>query len=119
MPVPGTHNDWTIYQGSKFAETVKWPGISDATGYSARMHIRSGDYQAAPLILALTIANSRIALSSSDGYLNIALTISAIDTALLDYETGYYDIKIVPPSGEADAWRALQGTIAIDRQDTP
>ena len=121
----GIYDGWTIEEGSKFSGVVRYPGISSAVGYTARMHIRSGKTKSSNLILALTTANSRIALSSSGGKLVITLTISASDTSNLPFEVlagdrklGYFDLEVIPSTGEADAFRALQGQIYYSPERT-
>ena len=116
--VPGVYSGWTIYEGSVFTASLTWPGIVSAVGYDARMDIRKSKRPDADLILALTTGNGRLALSSDGTDLTIALTITAPDTVGLDFSQGYYDIEIVPPAGEDATWRALEGTIAYDRNVT-
>lgn len=120
MPTPGTYSGWTIYEGSEWSASVTWPGISSASGYSARMDVRELQHPQGTRLISLTVANSRVSLSSAGGNLVITLNIPSTDTLNLSQKTGpfHYDLEIVPPSGEAHAWRALMGTIAYSREVT-
>jgi hypothetical protein len=112
MP-PAIYNGWTIHEGSRFTETVKWPGISDATGYTARCEVRQERLKTSTLIVTPVVA-----VSSSGGYLVIILTITAPNTKSLNFngDVGHIDIEIIPPAGENDTFRALQGTIRYSRE---
>lgn len=115
----GVYNGWTIEEGGAWAKTVRWPGVSDATGWLARMDIRQAREKTSSLILALTIANGRIGLSSGGGYLVISLSVPASATKNLPFNgVGHFDLELIPPSGEDDAFRALQGTIAYSKEVT-
>ena len=65
---------------------------------------------------SLTIANA--------SYLCVGIDIPATDTKRLSFKpvdgilTGYYDIEIIPPTGEEYTWRALMGTITYSREVT-
>lgn len=113
------YDGWTIDEGSFWAATVRWPGVSDATGWLARMDIRQAREKTSTLILALTIANDRLAVSSNDGYLVISISVPASATKGLAFNgVGHYDLELIPPTGEDAAFRALQGTIRYNKEVT-
>jgi hypothetical protein len=125
--VPGEYNDWTIYEGSRFTVSVMWPGIDTTVGYTARMDIRKAKSPTATAILQLTSADfMQLATETVDtvDYLVIGIDIPASETKRLAFGLvsgayiGYYDIEIVPPTGEDYTFRALEGTINYSREVT-
>jgi len=117
------YNDWVLEEGSRFTTEVQYPGINDATGYAARMHIRSAQARDSVVALQVSTGNGYIGLDSVSGYLVISVAIPA--TALTDLHfvkqlgvngLGYYDLEIVPPSGEDDVFRILRGSILYSRE---
>ena len=89
-----------IKQGSLFVQVFALRAgsetgpLMDLTGYTARMHIRTEVTDAA-VQLACTTDNGRITLQPTLG--QITLTISATDTATLQFDAGVYDLELVPP----------------------
>jgi hypothetical protein len=85
------------------------------TGYSARMQIRP-DYASATVLLELTQANGRIAITPASG--NIAMHISAADTAALTFTDApaVYDLELIEPSG--DVIRLLKGSVTLSPEVT-
>lgn len=118
----GEYNGWTIEEGAVFASTVKWPGISDATDYEARMDVRlARDATSAAIVQLTSNPAAGLTLSSAGGFLVIAITIDAPDTVSLDFPSSgiaYYDIEVIPPTGEDDAFKALYGQIRYRREVT-
>lgn len=82
------------------------------SGYTARMAIK--DQAGGTVLLSLTTSNSRIALD--DTLKTITLTISATDTAAIDWTEGVYDLELVSGSGVVTA--LLSGTISIEGEVT-
>ncbi len=125
--IPGEYSGWTIYEGTRFTVSLMWPGISDLTGYDVRMDIRKAQTPTATPILQLTTDDyMQLAIETVDAisYLVIGIDIPASETKRLSFKAqdgsliAYYDIEIVPPTGEEYAWRALMGTIAYSREVT-
>lgn len=111
--------DIALEAGSVFQQTVTWNDSNGAavnlTGYSARLAIRRGIADTDPL-LTLTSPGGGLTLGGSAG--TIAIRITAIQTATLATSPivsrlGRYDLELVPPSGEADARRLLEGSVTI------
>jgi hypothetical protein len=94
------------------AELAALP-VADLTGYTARMHIRSV-IESTIILIALTTENGRIAITPLDG--KIDMTISAIDTAALNFEAAVYDLEIVSSGGEVT--RLVQGKVRLSKEVT-
>lgn len=114
----GTYNI-VANQGSVFRRVIRYesPDESpiDLTGYSARMHVRKQPYDATP-VLELTTENDSIAIDGETG--TITLGIPATTMASVPSGTAFYDLELVPPSGEDDAFRLLEGSFTIKREVT-
>ena len=113
MPA-GTHN-FTIEQGATFSRTLTWTdedgAAIDLTGYSARMKVK---YHRRDQTALLELTNGDgITLGGAAG--TIIITISAADTAAIDWTEAVYDLELV--SG-AVVTRLLQGTITVDQEVT-
>jgi len=118
--MPAAKLDLLIEQGATFKHTlfVKQGAAesgppADLTGYTARMQIRS-EVESTSILIELTVSNGRIAITPAEG--KIAITISAADTAALEFEVGVYDVELVSASGEVD--RIVQGKVTLSREVT-
>lgn len=108
----------TIEQGATFSFAVTWfasDGVTprDLTGYTARMQVRDS-YDAVSFHVELTTENGRIAITPAEG--KVALTISATDTAALDFSAGVYDLELVDVSGVVT--RLMEGGVAFSPEVT-
>lgn len=107
--------DIVIEQGATFSRVITWKDASgtpvDLTGYSARMEVRNSVASGQP-ILALT-SGQGITLGGTAG--TITLSISAVDTAALDFSNARYDLELVQGS---NVKRLLKGTVTLDREYT-
>lgn len=112
---PGKYS-FTITQGATFTETWSVAGITTATGYTSQIDIRETQEAASDLILTLSTANGRTALSSNGTSLIAAHTISAADTAALDFTDAWYDWKISGPGGTVQYY--LEGRVTLNRRTT-
>lgn len=83
------------------------------SGFTARMQIRES-VESTTTLLSLTTENSRIALDNTAK--TITLTISATDTAALDFSTGVYDLELV--SGGGVVTELLNGNVLLDTEVT-
>jgi len=130
--IPGKY-DITIYRGSTWsiglgAKDVNLTPTDFQAAYidtptvglgSARMHIRPawaakpGVAKAAPL-LELTTANGRIVINN----VLITLTISAEDTAALEFNSGKYDIELVTGDDVPVVHKLLYGTVTVKDEKT-
>jgi hypothetical protein len=81
----------------------------DLAGYSARMDVRAKADIDSAVLLTLSTINGRIALDNDAK--TIALTISAADTAALDFKRGVYDLELESPDGVITA--LAYGTFAV------
>lgn len=84
------------------------------TGFTARMQIRGYD-ESPDVWLELTTQNGGIVLGGIDGTVMIEATAS--DTAGI-LNNGFYDILLIPPSGEEGADRFLEGKVVVDSEVT-
>jgi hypothetical protein len=84
--------DYTSYVSGGY---LQFYTPADLTGFTARMKIKNrvGGTE----LLELTTENSRIAVN--DTLKTITLTISAEDTADIDWTCGVYDLELVSPTG--------------------
>src|SRR5688500_16912444 len=96
--IPGSYG-FTIVQGATFTQTWSIDGIVTAVGYTSQIDIRETKVATSDLILTLSTANGRTVLSSNGASLIAVHTISAADTAALDFREGWYDWKISGPGG--------------------
>ena len=111
----GTYNI-TIEQGAKWSRVLTVATDAepwDLTGWDARMQIRKkvgGD-----LYAELTVGDG-ITLGGDEG--TITLTLGATTTAALTFSQGRYDLELIPPAGEDDALRLLQGVVILSKEVT-
>lgn len=120
MPAaPARYDDFALWQGSVFDVTLtyKADGVTatNLTGYQARMKIRSFSDDAELVSLTSSPA-AGITLGGMAG--TIRLYISALVTATYTWLSGVYDLELIPPSGEADAFKLLHGRIILNREQT-
>lgn len=110
----------TIYQGSTFYESFYWqvgnPATPvDLTGFNMRMQIRS-KLKDPFVILELTTQNGGIVITDvvNGGF---ALSISAIHTANLNFNVGFYDLEVIAPDG-VTVNRLLSGQVTLSHEVT-
>jgi hypothetical protein len=109
----------TINQGDTFAPTFVYKIITsgvttivDLTGYTARMKAKV-DIDDTASILNLTTENGGITLGGENG--TIALSVSATDTAALDFESIGYDIELIVGS---TVTKFLRGYVFLNKEWT-
>ena len=85
----------------------------DLTGYEAKLQIRKRK-TSPDVVLELSTDNGGIILGSGDGTVRIVFTDE--QTAALPHMSGFYDIKLTPPSGQAE--RFLQGDVEVSQAVT-
>lgn len=103
----------TIEQGATFTQRLTWKvdGVAvNLTGYTARMKVRERLNE--PAIISLT-TGSGIVLGGAAGTVDI--TISAANTALLNYGKYIYDLELV---NGATVTRLVKGKITVDPEVT-
>lgn len=107
-----------IYQGSTFRwNAVLKNGVpavvTDLTGYTARMQIRS-ELESPTVLVTLTTENGGITLGGVLG--TIDLYLSAAATALFAWDSGVYDFEFIAPGG--DVIRYLYGAVSVSPEVT-
>lgn len=109
--------DITIKQGSKFILPLIYKDANgntvDLTTYSAAMQGRK-NISDSTTIFSLT-SGGEITLGAAG---QIDIEIAATATAVYDFETGLYDLKITPPSGPDDAIIILEGKLKLSKEVT-
>lgn len=106
-----------IYKGAMFDKVWTWsPGgvPMDFTGCKARMQVRP-EYDSPTILLDLTTENGGITLGP-DG--KIQLWVGATQTALIEWESGVYDLEIEYAAGPDHVDRLLQGSISVSAEVT-
>lgn len=106
---PATWNNFVIYKGATFDETLPWiDGNGDPinlNGYTAEMKVRFGVEDTSPFL----DLGSGITLGGAAG--TIRLTLSAAQTALLPECVAVYDLRLT--AGTGDSYYILEGIINI------
>lgn len=115
----GVH-DITIEQGSVFVLPLVWKtalGVPiNVSGYKARMQVRKTYKSDDPPLISITSDAGDITLGGALG--TITAKIVASDTATLEIKQGVYDLELIPPSGEDDAFRFIQGEVTVTPEVT-
>lgn len=100
-----------ILQGETFEKRITWKdksgNVVDLSGYSAKMQIRNSKSQTALLIIELSTTNGKITIVDNV----IIITISASETASMNFTTAYYDLELTKASVVK---RLLQGSVTLD-----
>jgi len=123
--VPGKY-DITIHRGGTWSITVEAKNAHDVavdfdTTYDhMRMQIRPA-WKQTPIptgqpLLSLTTANGRITTQSSGT--QIVLTISAADTAKLDFNAGQYELELVTDGDPEVVDKLLYGSVNVTGEIT-
>ena len=107
---PGRYNI-TVYKGTTFQLSPVWKVDNlpvDLTGYSAKMQVRQ--FTDSSVLVELSTANGRAVISAGLG--QIALTLTATETAALAANTYQYDLNLTSPSGYV--YKILQGAFVVN-----
>ena len=114
---PATY-DFSIYQGATWSRYLTYKTaagvVVNLTGYAARMTIRR-TYGAAA-ILALGTASPLSGITVAATSPNITITITATQTAALDFEYAVYDLEIESAGGVVTP--LLRGRITLKNEST-
>jgi hypothetical protein len=114
----GKYN-FTIEQGAKFTRSFTWKDANgspiNVSGYSFRLMARTG-IDDTTTVISLSTGNGITITDGPGGKFQVSMTAS--QTAALSFQAALYDIEAVPPSGEADAIRLLEGTVNLSREVT-
>lgn len=81
----------------------------DLDGYTARLQVRATEQATGAPLLSLT-SSAGITLDNTNK--TITITISAADTADLDFATGVYELEMEDGSGVVD--QLLKGTVTVE-----
>lgn len=113
----GQYN-FSIEQGATFDRRITWKDDQDKPitleGYSARMQIRLTHSSSEKLISLSSAPGGGITLGGSAGTIDIL--ISALATALLDFDMAVYDLELISSGGEVT--RLLEGTVTLSKEVT-
>jgi len=107
---PGRYNI-TVYKGTTFQLSPVWKVDNlpvDLTGYSTKMQVRQ--FTDSSVLVELSTANGRAVISAGLG--QIALTLTATETAALAANTYQYDLNLTSPSGYV--YKILQGAFVVN-----
>jgi hypothetical protein len=106
---PATY-DFEVYRGATFSRSMTWKddqgNVVDLSTYTASMRIERANEQAAVLELS-TVPGSGITLDDTSP--NIVVTITADQTAAMDFETATYILFV--KSGGGVVMPLLEGTV--------
>jgi hypothetical protein len=83
------------------------------TSYTARMQARPTP-SSAVTVMDATTTNGQLVVTGATG--TVTLTLTAAQSAALDFDRAYYDIEIVSPAGVVT--RLVQGTVTLSREVT-
>lgn len=118
MPA-GTY-DILVEQGSLFTLDLVYKEADgtpiDLTGWSARMQIRAKAGSPDPATLEFSTDDGSIVLGGALGTIHVEAPATA--TADVTIKKGAYDLELIPPSGEADAFRLIEGIVTVSPEVT-
>lgn len=118
--MPAANHDIMIEQGSVFTLDLIYKDAEGAvinlTGWHARMQIRASYASPDPAILSFTDEDGSIVLGGALGTIHIEAP--ATTTADITIKKGVYDLELVPPSGEDDAFRLIEGKVVVSPEVT-
>jgi hypothetical protein len=83
------------------------------TSYTARMQARPTQ-SSAVTVMDATTDNGQLVVTGATG--TVTLTLTAAQSAALDFDRAVYDIEIVSPAGVVT--RLVQGTVTLSREVT-
>lgn len=83
------------------------------TNYTARMQARP-TVSSAVTVMDCTTANGQLVVTANTGTVTLSLT--ATQSAALDFQTAVYDLEIVSPTGVVT--RLVEGTVTLSREVT-
>jgi len=118
--MPAAVADFTIEQGATWVQDIWWENSDatpkDLTGYTARLQAR-GKLDDPGTLVDLTTENGGIVITPAEG--KITLTMSAAQTAALDWpagqyvqQSGVYQLELEDATGFVT--RLLKGTLTFD-----
>lgn len=109
----------TIYRGATFYKRWQWKtgdpsaGV-DLTDASFEMHIRPS-VESKRIYLIASTANGRFAIEDAVNGI-FAMTLSAAETELLEFEAGVYDLLVTLPDGSV--WPLVKGAADLQQRVT-
>lgn len=111
----GIYN-FTIEQGATFNRRIVWADQNGSpiqlSGYSAKMQIKNSKTK--ELLLELSTSNGKITLGEETG--EIFLYISALETEVINWATGIYDLELT--SGGGQVTKLIRGVVQVSREVT-
>lgn len=106
---PGRYNI-TVYKGTTFQLSPVWKVDNlpvNLTGYTADMQVRQ--FTDSAILVELSTTNGRIVITPALG--QVALTLTATETAALTSGNYQYDLNLTSPDGIV--YKILQGAFVI------
>ena len=118
--MPAATYDILIEQGSVFTLDLVYKdadGVAiNLTGFHARMQFRASYASPDPAVLSFSDADGTITLGGALGTIHVEAP--ATTTADVAIKKGVYDLELIPPSGEADAFRLINGKVLVSLEVT-
>ena len=85
----------------------------DLTGYDAKLQVRHYPESTDPVLLEMSVSNSRITLGGTAGTIVLALTLAQVTAILTWRHTAVYDLLLTPPG--QDPFRFIEGAWKLSR----
>lgn len=111
------HWDFYIEQGVDWGKQITWKDSAKAfiitSGYTADMQVRASR-RSSSILVELSTSNDRITVTGASGLFTLSLT--AVETRALDFDTGVYDFEVTSAAGMV--YRLLEGNITLSKEVT-
>lgn len=108
--------DFVLKQGSKLTMTFSYQDDDEVaialTDYTARAHLREAYDDASPVL------NMTPYLTIDEPAGMVTLAVPATVTATITTLRGVWDLELVPPTGDADAFRLIEGRWKLSKEAT-
>lgn len=102
-----------IYQGKTFSLSMTWKdgsgAVIDLTLYAARMTVRKK--LGGTAVIGLSVGSGIVVAATSP---NIVVTMTATQTAAMDFGIGIYDLEVQSPSGIV--YGLLEGPVELVKE---
>jgi hypothetical protein len=105
-----------VFQGASFAQDVVWT-VDDAVAgasYAARMQVRAS-VSSEDVLLDMS-EGERLSVVSETGVITLSMSLTAEETAALEWTSGVYDLEIEAEDGFVT--RLLSGTVTVSPEVT-
>lgn len=103
-----------IERGAGYSNVITWRdealALVSLVGATADLDVRVSQIETSTQIATFTVANGRLTLGGAAG--TVTLTMTAVDTALLAAQTGWYDLHVTLASGVTH--KLAKGVVVIE-----